>query len=236
MKTTAFSLVAALLMPLSALAQQDPAERLLEGLPEEVAADVMARIEAAPAQGLPSDALAHAALEGITKGRSGEEVLSAVELLVGDLGRARDALRESGRVTGDGEIEAAAAAMRMGVDGDVVSALARSQPSGRSLSVPLLVIGGLTERGLPSDRALTAVQGRLTAGAGDAGLLGDFPEVGRELGHAMRPDQTGPALASGFAGFQVPVAGISVPVPAGPPAGGASVPAGPSGRPGPGGS
>jgi hypothetical protein len=234
MKTTAVSLAVALLMPLSAAAQQDPTERLLEVLPEEIAADVVTRIESARSQGLPPAAISNVALEGIAKGRSGEEVLAAVELLVGDLGRARDALSESGRVSGEGEIEAAAAAMRMGVDGDAVSALARSQPSGRSLSVPLLVIGGLAQRGLPSDQALSAVSARLTAQAGDAALLGDFPEVGRELGRAMRPDETGPALASGFAGFKVPVAGITVPVRAGPPAAAPVVPGVPTGRPGPG--
>lgn len=233
MRTTSISLAVALLMPLAAAAQQDPTERLLDVLPAEIAADVVTRMGSARSQGLPQAAIANVAMEGIVKGRSGEEVLAAVELLVGDLGRARDALSESGRTAGEGEIEAAAAAMRMGVDGDAVSALARSQPSGRSLSVPLLVIGGLAQRGLPSDQALSAVSARLTAQAGDAALLGDFPEVGRELGRAMRPDETGRALAGGFAGFQVPVAGITVPVHAGP-AGAAPVPGVPTGRPGPG--
>ncbi|MEX2473404.1 MAG: hypothetical protein WEA34_14540 [Gemmatimonadota bacterium] len=235
MKATTFSLLALLSMPLAAGAQQDPTERLLEVLPEHIATDVMSRVAAAHEQGLPQNALTNVALEGITKGRSGEEVLAAVELLVADLSRARDALGASGRAAGEGEMEAAAAAMRMGVDGETVSALARSQPSGRSLAVPLLVIGGLADRGLPSDQALSAVQARITAGAGDAALLGDFPEVGQDLGRAMRPDETGLALASGFAGFQVPVAGISVPVRGGQPAGDGPVPGVPSGRPGPGG-
>lgn len=232
MKTTTFSLLAVLAMPLAAGAQQDPTERLLEVLPEHIAADVMQRVGAAHDQGLPSAAVRSVALESVTKGRSGEEVLAAVELLVGDLSRARDALGTSGRAAGDGEIEAAAAAMRMGVDGETVSALARSQPSGRSLSVPLLVIGGLSDRGLHSDQALSAVQARLGAGAGDAALLADFPDVGQDLGRALRPEETGLALANGFAGFQVPVAGISVPVRTGNSAG---VPTPPSGRPGPGG-
>ncbi|MEX2467889.1 MAG: hypothetical protein WD995_13350 [Gemmatimonadota bacterium] len=235
MKTTMYALIAALVLPLSANAQQDPTERLLEVLPQDIAADVLSHVAAARDQGLPPNAVANIAMESITKGRSGEEVLAAVELVVGDLGRARDALSASGRAPGEGEIEAATAAMRMGIDGDAVSALARSQPSGRSLSVPLLVIGGLAQRGLPSDQALTAVSDRLAARAGDAELLGDFPEVGRDLGRAMRPDETGPALASGFAGFQVPVAGITVPVRAGHPAGDTPIPGVPTGRPGPGG-
>ena len=212
MKRTAYLLVAALL-PVSAAAQQDPSERLTEVLPPEVSAQVLERIETARVRELPTQAVANLALEGVAKGRSAEVVLAAVELLVGDMGRAQDALLQAaGRVPAGGEVEAATAAMRMGVDGEAISELARSQPSGRTLAVPLLVMGGLTERGLPSGQALAAVRDRLSAGADDGALLRDFPQVGRDLGQGMRPDQVGPALAGGFAGFQVPVAGVTVPV------------------------
>ncbi len=73
-------------------------------------------------------------------------------------------------------------------------------------------MGGLAERGLPSDQALAAVRDRLAARADDAALLGAFPEVGQGLAQGMRPDQVGPALAGGLAGFQVPVSGVTVPV------------------------
>ncbi len=211
MKRTAFLLAAALL-PVSVAAQQDPSERLTEVLPPEISAQVLERIETARARELPTQAVANIALEGVAKGRSAEAVLAAVELLVGEMGRAQDALQAAGRAPGEGEVEAATAAMRMGVDGEAISELARSQPSGRTLAVPLLVMGGLTERGLPSDQALAAVRDRLSAGVGDAGLLRDFPQVGRDLGQGMRPDQIGRALASGFSGFQVPVSGVTVPV------------------------
>jgi hypothetical protein len=105
--------------------------------------------------------------------------------------------------------------MRMGVDGATVSELARSGPSGRGLAVPLLVIGALAERGLPSDDALAAVRDRLAARADDAELLRSFPDVAQGLG--MRPDQVGTARASDRAGFQVPVSGVTVPVQPGPP-------------------
>jgi hypothetical protein len=206
------SLVVLAALPGTVLAQQDPVERLGEVLPPEIAGQVIERIESARARELPTQAMASLALEGVAKGRSSEEVLLAVEALAGDLGRAHAALSGEGRAPQAGEIEAAAAAMRMGVDAEAVSALARSGPSGRTLSVPLLIMGGLSDRGLPSDQALTRVLERLTARADDAGLLGDFPEVGRGLGSAMRPEEVGRALASGFAGFEVPVAGMRVPV------------------------
>ena len=211
MKRIAY-LLAAVLLPVSVAAQQDPSERLAELLPPEVSAQVLERIEAAQGRELPTQAVANLALEGVAKGRSAAEVLAAVELLVGDMGRAQDALQAAGRVPAEGEVEAATAAMRMGVDGAAISELASSQPSGRALTVPLLVMGGLAERGLPSDQAIAAVRDRLSARAEDADLLSDFPGVGRDLGQGMPPDQVGRALASGFAGFQVPVSGVTVPV------------------------
>ena len=171
--------------------------------------------------------MAYLALEGVAKGRSSAEVLAAVELLATDMGRAQEALQAAGRPVTEGELEAATAALRMGADGAAVSELARSGSSGRSLAVPLLVLGGLAERGLASDDALAAVRDRLQATADDAALLGSFPEVGRGLG--MRPDEVGTALA----GQRVPVAGV--PVPVGPAGGRGRRPegAGPPDNPGP---
>ena len=203
-------------MVASALAaQQDPSERLAQVLPPEVAAAVLERIEDARLRALPTGALANVALEGVAKGRSADEVLAGVELLVGDMGRAREALLTSGRAPVAGEVEAATTAMRMGVEGASVSALARSAPSARTLAVPLLVLGGLAQRGLPSEDALSAVLERLDLRADDMALLRDFPEMGRGLGRAMRPEGTGPpAFAPG--GIQVPGAG-GPPFPVGPP-------------------
>jgi hypothetical protein len=205
-------------LPSLAMAQEpvNPVERLEEVLPESVVDEVLARVNDAMSRGLPGEAMANLALEGVVKGRSGEEVLAAVTLLANEMATAAGAFARAGHAPGDGEVEAATAAMRMGVDGEAVSALASSAPSGRSLAVPLLVLGGLAERGLPSDAAVAAVQERLAAHATDSELVGTFPEAAQALGRSMRPDQVGPALASGVAGFQVPVAGITVPV-GGPP-------------------
>ncbi|HUG38290.1 MAG TPA: hypothetical protein VML54_15135 [Candidatus Limnocylindrales bacterium] len=211
MKRTIYMLAAAL-VPVSAAAQEDPSQRLAEVLPPDVAAQVLDRIEAARAGELPAQAVANLAMEGVAKGRSGAEVLAAVEALVGDMGVAREALQAAGRPPVEGEVEAATAAMRMGVDGAAISELARSQASGRTLAVPLLVIGSLAERGLPSDEALAAVRDRLTAGASDAALLADVPGVAAAMGAAGPPAVVGLGMASSMAGFQAPVAGVSRPV------------------------
>jgi len=204
MRTTLYVLAAALI-PLSVAAQQDPVARLREVLPPELAEQVIARVEDARAMELPTQAVANLALEGVAKARGAEEVLLAVDLLVADMGRAREALQSSDRALGAGEIEAATSALRMGVDGADVAELARSGPAGRSLAVPLLVMGGLAQRGLPSDQALEAVRERLAARAPDAELLSTFGGPGRGLGRGLAPGGAGTDLAGGRAGLPVPV-------------------------------
>lgn len=217
MKKT-FIMLAVGLIPLPLAGQEDATARLAEVLPADVSADVLQRIEAARAMELPSQAMAVLALEGVAKGRSGAEVLAAVELLAGDMSRAQEALRRGDRAPGEGEVEAATAAMRMGVDGDAVSALARSQPSGRALTVPLLVVGGLVGRGLPSDDALAAVQKRLSAQADDEALLTDFSSIAADLdldnrrARAASAGRPGGPMSGAFGGFDVSVAGVTVPV------------------------
>lgn len=236
MNRTNLLILMAMALPLSATAQQSPAERIEATLPADIATEILGHIEAAEARGLPGTALSNAALESLTKGRGGEETLASVVSIRSDLGRARAALDDAGRAPREGEVEAAAAAMRMGVDGGAVSTLANSQPSGRSMAVPMLVLGSLTDRGLPSDEALTAVRDGIAAHAHDADLLRSFEGVGRDLGRTLGPDMSGLALARGFAGFDLPVSGINVPVR---PEATAPVDGPPSGRPtpeGPGGS
>lgn len=210
MKT--LSLVAALVLaPVAAVGQQDPVERLREVLPENVAGDVIAIVEDARARGLPEQAVAGLALEGVAKGRSGDQVLQAARALTAQLTDARAAFDRAGRPAGADELQAAALALRQGVDGAAVSELARSTPSGRSLSVPLTVIGGLTERGLPADEALEAVRGMLEGRAADAELARMGEDAGRLIAEGMAPAQVGLELASQRAGFQVPRGGFIQP-------------------------
>jgi hypothetical protein len=126
----------------------------------------------------------------VAKGRSGADVLQALDAMLADLGMAREALSDAGSAPSSDEVEAAGMAMRMGVDAAAVSGLARSRPEGRSLAVPLLVLGGLSQRGLPSDEALSRVIDRLGTRMGDADLLAEL------AGPAGAPGlQRGPAKA-----------------------------------------
>jgi hypothetical protein len=171
----------------------DPSTRLRQVLPPDVAERVLATIADARARQLPATALENRALKFAAKGVAP----AGIERSVGEQAVRMDAAKTAlvaGRRSlpaGD-EIEAGAEAMRKGVDGAAVSRLAKNAPSGRSLAVPLFVIGTLTERGVPSSDALDRVLDRLKARASDADLEsmpGDLPSqsAGGQNGQANRP-------------------------------------------------
>lgn len=111
------------------------------------------------------------------------------EIAEGDAALRRRIEAGRGRPAGGDEIDAGAEAMRQGVDGAAVSALAKTAPSGRSLAVPLFVVGSLVERGLPADQALARVQERLVARASD----GDLERMAREQQRG-RPEGVSPGM------------------------------------------
>ncbi|HEX6535164.1 MAG TPA: hypothetical protein VF041_11225 [Gemmatimonadaceae bacterium] len=162
--------VACGIAPAAAQSTSTATARLREVLPPDVAAHVLARVDSARAAGLPAEALAQRALKFAAKGVPAQAIDRAIAEQADRLTGARAALAASGRAPTDDEIEAGAEAMRQGVDGGAVRALATSAPSGRSLAVPLYVIGALEARGLPASEALARVQRMLAARASDAEL------------------------------------------------------------------
>jgi hypothetical protein len=196
---------------------RDAAARLREVLPPDVAQRVLARIADARAHSLPAEPLENRALKFAAKGVNPADIERSVNEQAARMQTARVALA-SGRgaePAGD-EIEAGAEAMRKGVSGAAVSTLARSAPAGRSLAVPLFVIGSLTDGGLSSDQALQNVLARLKTRASDADLesmAGDARSQaggangkpdnmsGRDFGQSHRPASAGrPANAGPPAG------------------------------------
>jgi hypothetical protein len=195
---------------------KDPSARLREVLPADVAQRVLARIADARAHQLPAAALENRALKFAAKGVAPTNIERSVSEQADRMDKARAALA-SGRgsnPSGD-EIEAGAEAMRKGVDGAAVSLLAKSSPSGRSLAVPLFVIGSLTDRGLPSNEALQRVLARLKAKASDS----DLESMPGELPSQAAPGQARAANNNGRNGAQGRPAWAGPPASAGPPAG-----------------
>jgi hypothetical protein len=193
---------------------RDPSARLREVLPADVAQRVLARIADARAHQLPAAALENRALKFAAKGVAPSNIERSVNEQADRMDQARAALvKGRGSSASGDEIEAGAEAMRKGVDGAAVSLLAKSSPSGRSLAVPLFVIGSLTDRGLSSDEALTRVLARLKAKASDSDLEsmpGELPaEAGAGQAHRVtnngQGDEHGRAAGGAGAG---PPAGV----------------------------
>lgn len=184
------------LLPSLVAAQQDWSARLAT-LPANVRDSVITIVTNAQSHGLPGQAIADRALETIAKSRSGADAVAAAQALAGDLAGAHDVLTAAGRTPDATEIEAGATAKELGVDGATISALASAAPSGRSLTVPLSVIGALVDRGLPSDDALQSVLDRLNARASDAELAAMPGEAGRMIAAGYRPSDVGRALGAG---------------------------------------
>lgn len=213
----------------------DPASRLREVLPAEVAERVIATVADARSRGLPARALEQRALMLARKGTDPRAIAQSLAAQSRAMGEARAALARgrAGRPA-DEDVAAGAEAMRQGVDGSQVSELAKSAPSGRSLAVPLLVIGSLVDRGLPSDAALARVLERMQARATDAELarLPEQAVAGRARGEAGRANRqagrpSGPgAVGRGAGGTARGTPPANVP----PAAGGRGRPAG-TGRP-----
>jgi hypothetical protein len=170
----------------------DPSAKLREVLPAEIADQVIATIAASRSRGLPTQALERTALKGAARQVAPSEIQAAVAAQAALLDRSRQALAPIGRAAADDEIEAGAEALRRGVDGSAVSELAKSTPSGRSLAVPLYVLGTLVERGLPSDDALAAVVTKLSNRATD-GQIAELPAQAATAGG--KPSTTGRELA-----------------------------------------
>lgn len=185
----------------------DPSARLREVLPADVAEKVLATIAEARAHNLPAHALEQRALKFAAKGVEPALIARSIEQQEDRMEKAKDALDNSRKPSSD-EIEAGAEAMRQGVDGTAVSALAQSAPSGRSLAVPLFVIGSLVDRGLPSDDALQRVLAKLQSRASDSEIEqipeGLGPTQGNRPATAGRPANPGKALGATKAGAGPP--------------------------------
>jgi len=171
----------------------DPSARLREVLPADVADRVLARIADARTRQLPAVALENRALKFAARGVAPQDIENSVNEQIDRMQQSKAALEQgrNGRADDD-EVEAGADVMRKGVDGTQVSALAKSSPSGRSLAVPLFVIGSLIDRGVASADALQRVESRLAARASDR----DLEDLPNAVAGANKPALTGQDLAA----------------------------------------
>jgi hypothetical protein len=149
----------------STLHAQDP--RLTNRLAVGTAAGVQRLVDSATALALPTEPLVLKALEGASKGADSTRITLAVRALLGHLQTARDVL---GRLAGEPELVAGAAALRAGAPRDRLAQLS-TQKRSRELTVPLSVLADLLTSGVPADDAWKNVSSMVWNGASDAQFL-----------------------------------------------------------------
>jgi hypothetical protein len=144
---------------LSALLACSPAllqaqdRRLSERLDSATAFSVQRVVDSARAAGLPTEPLVQKALEGSTMGATGDRIRTAVEALLSQLGRAREAL---GRGATEAELTAGAGALRAGVSPGSLAELQRLRYR-QSLVVPISVLADIVAEGVPATQATKEV-------------------------------------------------------------------------------
>lgn len=162
------------------------------------AAAVRTLIESSALEGVPGEPLISKALEGQSKGASGERIVLAVRNLATDLASARRAL---GASAASSEIIAGAGALRSGASTEVLARLKVARGS-RSVLLPLATLTDLVARGVPVQAAVKTVLALAERGAGEADYRA---EGGAEAG-------LGGADAPGGAGAPEPAVVRPVPV------------------------
>jgi hypothetical protein len=181
-------------------AAQDP--RLGARLDASTAAAVQTVIDSAAQAGLPAEPLVLRALEGASRGAEGPRIVDAVRSLAGRMDAAQQVLGPSAT---EAELVAAAGALYRGVQPNTLTRLRRTG-RGRALTVPLVVLADLLERGVPAPVAGACVE-RLLPLADDTSLLA--------LGRMVQQDIA--AGASPASAAESRVDGILVALPLAPP-------------------
>lgn len=149
-------------LPLAGQEGRGAARRLGEALPPDAANRVIGAADAAAREGVPPGLVYRKALEGAAKGIPPERIAGAVEQYAARLREARGLV---GPDRSPGTIGAAAEALRRGVPTEVVRSFADGHPRERDLAIPMIVLGELTEAGVPVDNALEVVNSVLSRGA-----------------------------------------------------------------------
>ncbi len=178
-----------------ARAQDPPLARLNSALDAPTRASVLAIIDSARVDGLPSGVLVNKALEGAGKRADGPRIVAAVRRLAGELRRSRAALGPASR---DAEIMAGAHAIHAGVTAAELAGLRRAAV-GRRLTTPITVLTDLVSRGVPAATASSAVVSLERAGLRDADFVAYQRSVRQDIERGADPAAATTTRARGAA-------------------------------------
>jgi hypothetical protein len=161
--------------------------RLEESLPEGAVNRIREMSRELAEAGIPPQLIRRKALEGVAKGVPPDRIVTALEAYSGRLHEAKGLL---GPEPNGASLAAAAEAVRRGVPPEAIRGLAREQGSRQGaggLAVPLLVLGDLTEAGVPTDQAFGAVQEAMRRGAPEQGMMNLSAAVRRRVRQGEDP-------------------------------------------------
>lgn len=161
-------------------------------------------LESAREDSLPLAALESKVLEGAAKGVPIEQIRAAALRLASELRYARGVLRAGlpEVALAEGEITATALAIRQGVPPEELLGLWQAGGEHGSLEIPLVVVGELVRRGIPSDASV-----RLMIHAIESGTpLNTAAQIPSKLDFHL-PGATGPqaALHQAFRSLGIPL-------------------------------
>ncbi len=178
----------ALAVLLAVTARSAPAldERLAQRLDRATAETIGRIVDDARAAGLPAEPLVATALEGASRRASSARIVSAVRRQLAEFERARTTLRGE---ASEGEIVAAAAALRAGVPADTIARLRALRP-GQPLVVPLVVLADLVTRGVPVPIASASIVSAARVGATDAEMLRLRERVAQDIRGGVSPGRS----------------------------------------------
>ncbi|MDE3152057.1 MAG: hypothetical protein KGL93_07400 [Gemmatimonadota bacterium] len=138
---------------------------------------VLALVDSANAEGLPTAPIVSKAQEGVSKHAAGPLIARVVRTVFLSLREARATLGEHANRD---ELTAGAAALQAGIPATALIDL-RQAGHGKSITVPLVVLADLVSRGVPRDTASRAILQLWMGGAGEADLMGLSQSVGQDI-------------------------------------------------------
>lgn len=160
--------VAALVLAAAAFAParaQDPRLGNRLDAPSRIA--ILALIDSAKAQGIPTEPLVQKVNQGQAMGADGPRIVAAVRTLAREMATAHRAL---GTVATADEIQAAASAVHAGVPAVELGKIKKQGGLRRSLSLPFTVLADIISRGVPVEAGVNAIRSLVGAGAKDADI------------------------------------------------------------------
>jgi hypothetical protein len=146
------SVVLFALAPRVRASAQEP--RLATRFPPQTAAALETILDSARALALPTEPLIQRALEGAGRGADPARIVAGVRALTERLVRARDALGPRSTQT---ELMAGASVLYLGVEPPALSRIRLTESSG-DVTLPLVVLADIVERGVPRDTATRVIQ------------------------------------------------------------------------------